>query len=358
MSMNDKSLLDVLKASGCEMPEIGILQPADPFLEIAGEDLRRRIFITENPAGEPLCLRPEFTIPVCLHHLATNASTPRRYAYGGTVFRRRRAGSPEFPQIGLEDLGRTDTNEADADCIADLMATLDTAGRKNTKLVLGDRSLFAALLSGLGLPPGWQERLLRLFGEADQKQAAIDKLSAPIESPEARGEEPAFDELVEQVTQRLDKTGLLHSGGRTAEEIARRMINKMRLERFRLAPSDADILRHYLELDVPLVEAGEALRGFEDRSGLQMGESVAAFAQLVEKLGERGLDLGAARFRGGFGRNLDYYTGVLFEAYGDDERAPLAGGGRYDRLLSLLGAPLSVPAVGFSIWLDRLGEGE
>ncbi|RYG63900.1 ATP phosphoribosyltransferase regulatory subunit, partial [bacterium] len=32
----------------------------------------------------------------------------------------------------------------------------------------------------------------------------------------------------------------------------------------------------------------------------------------------------------------------------------LAGGGRYDRLLTFLGAKAPIPAVGFSIWLDRI----
>ncbi|RVH98840.1 ATP phosphoribosyltransferase regulatory subunit, partial [Sinorhizobium meliloti] len=41
-----------------------VIQPAEPFLDMAGEDLRRRIFMTESETGESLCLRPEFTIPV------------------------------------------------------------------------------------------------------------------------------------------------------------------------------------------------------------------------------------------------------------------------------------------------------
>ena len=59
---------------------------------MAGEDLRRRIFLTESETGEQLCLRPEFTIPVCLDHIANGAHTPARYAYLGEVFRQRRAG--------------------------------------------------------------------------------------------------------------------------------------------------------------------------------------------------------------------------------------------------------------------------
>ena len=59
-------------------------------------------------------------------------------------------------------------------------------------------------------------------------------------------------------------------------------------------------------------------------------------------------------YRASFGRNLEYYTGVLFEAVVGD--IAVAGGGRYDRLCSLLGAAAPVPAVGFSMALDRVEE--
>jgi ATP phosphoribosyltransferase regulatory subunit len=101
---------------------VPLLQPADPFLDIAGEDLRRRIFLTESDTGESLCLRPEFTIPVCRDHIASRAATPHRYAYLGEVFRQRREGSNEFVQAGLEDLGDLDIARADARSLADAVA--------------------------------------------------------------------------------------------------------------------------------------------------------------------------------------------------------------------------------------------
>jgi ATP phosphoribosyltransferase regulatory subunit len=55
-----------------------------------------------------------------------------------------------------------------------------------------------------------------------------------------------------------------------------------------------------------------------------------------------------------FGRPLDYYTGLVFEISADGAARPLAGGGRYDRLLTLLGATTPIPGVGFSVWLDRV----
>lgn len=47
-------------------------------------------------------------------------------------------------------------------------------------------------------------------------------------------------------------------------------------------------------------------------------------------------------------RGLAYYTGIVFECF--DRQGVLraiAGGGRYDKLLSLYGSPKEVPACGF-----------
>ena len=128
-----------LDASEAELVDIPLIQPADPFLDMAGEDLRRRIFLTENENGDSLCLRPEFTIPVCRNHIALNAATPKRYAYLGEVFRQRRDGAAEFLQAGIEDLGATDEAVSDARSIADALACVHAAA-PNAKLeiVLGD----------------------------------------------------------------------------------------------------------------------------------------------------------------------------------------------------------------------------
>src|SRR5690606_19012754 len=109
-------------ANDAELVQIPLIQPAEPFLDTAGEDMRRRIFLTENENGDSLCLRPEFTIPVCRNHIELNAATPKRYAYIGEVFRQRREGPAEFLQAGIEDLGADDEAKSDARSIADAMA--------------------------------------------------------------------------------------------------------------------------------------------------------------------------------------------------------------------------------------------
>src|SRR5215211_6576559 len=103
----DSRLRALFEAAGARWVELPVLYPADPFLETAGEDIRRRMFVTEGPGGERLALRPDFTIPVCLAHLQ-GPGGPMRYAYQGLVFRRHDAGAPERLEAGYENLGRAD----------------------------------------------------------------------------------------------------------------------------------------------------------------------------------------------------------------------------------------------------------
>ena len=96
-----------------------IVHDAAVFVEVAGEDLRRRMVLTSDGDGRELALRPEYTVPVCLHHLVTGAATREaQYAYLGPVFRQRASGPSEFTQAGVESLGRSDAVAADADVLA------------------------------------------------------------------------------------------------------------------------------------------------------------------------------------------------------------------------------------------------
>src|SRR5436305_490152 len=80
-----------------------ILQPAEPFLDLSGEDIRKRMYLTSDPNGHELCLRPDLTIPVSRDYLASPAAgKPQGYCYLGPVFRYREQGPGEFLQVGIE----------------------------------------------------------------------------------------------------------------------------------------------------------------------------------------------------------------------------------------------------------------
>src|SRR6185295_14769869 len=96
-----------------------ILQPAEPFLDLSGEDIRRRMFLTTDPDGNELCLRPDITIPVSRDYLASpDAGAAAGFCYLGPVFRHRGDGPAEFVQAGIESFGRHDTAAADAEMFA------------------------------------------------------------------------------------------------------------------------------------------------------------------------------------------------------------------------------------------------
>src|ERR1700678_3165199 len=86
-----------------------VLQPAEPFLDLSGEDIRRRMFLTSDPHGRELCLRPDLTIPVSRAYLQSPAAGKATgYCYLGVVFRHREGAATEILQAGIESFGRHD----------------------------------------------------------------------------------------------------------------------------------------------------------------------------------------------------------------------------------------------------------
>lgn len=77
-------------------------------------------------------------------------------------------------------------------------------------------------------------------------------------------------------------------------------------------------------------------------------ENLAAIYGLVKAYGAEAY----LTFDLGLYRSLDYYTGMLFEAYLPEMGYPVAGGGRYDKMMQGFG--LNCPATGFALGVDRV----
>ena len=171
-------LRELLAGAGYDFIEPPILFEARIFVELAGEDLRRRLFLANAADGTEMALRPDYTIPVCLHHLA-NGTAKRRagYAYLGPIFRQRPGESGEFLQAGVESLGRGDRAAADADMLKLALEAVALLGGGKTSVRIGDSALFAAVLAALDLGEPWQRRLARAFGDTPRLKALIGKLA-------------------------------------------------------------------------------------------------------------------------------------------------------------------------------------
>jgi ATP phosphoribosyltransferase regulatory subunit len=349
-------------ATRATMTTIPVIQPAAPFLDMAGEDLRRRIFLTESETGEQLCLRPEFTIPVCLSHIADGSHTPARYAYLGEVFRQRRAGGSEFFQAGIEDLGEADTARADARSLAEAVEMVRLAAPKaKLEILLGDQNVFEAVLKALGLPRGWRMRLARTFGNAALLKETLNALAGEQPRPDLNAEMAKLAakgdaaRLTQALAAEMEATGFPAHAGREAGDIAARLIEKAELSSVKMSKKQFAALNEFLALREPLSEAAAHLEQFSAAEGIKLDGALEAFSARIGEMAKLGLEANAVTYDAAFGRPLDYYTGLVFEIRTrNNDIGPLAGGGRYDRLLTLLGANKPIPGVGFSLWLDRL----
>ena len=359
------ALLAVFQRHGYDFADPGVLQPAAIFLDVSGEDLRKRMFMTQDAEGREMCLRPEFTIPVCREHLATSqAGEAGSYSYLGPVFRMR-AGEPgEFWQAGIESLGRSDTQAADAEVLTLTCEALAAAGLAQPDIHLGDVALLKAVIRGLNVASAPARRLLRAVsaGKGAVSVAALD-VAAPMASAAQagliaalQGQDPkAARGFVEDV---LSIAGISTVGGRTAGDIASRFLARAS-EQQETSPEVRSIMSQMLAIHGDPDDGAAALRKLAGAAGLDLDAELDAFEARIGFMAARGLDIGAMRFSTSFARNLDYYTSFIFEVHtpvllSSAPSRPVAGGGRYDTLLGKLGAADPMPAVGASIWLDRL----
>src|ERR1700744_2677021 len=146
----DALLLPFAK-SGYTLAEPPILQPAEPFLDLSGEDIRKSLYLTTDATGEELCLRPDLPIPVARQYLASGqAGQAAGFSYLGPVFRYRWGRPSEFLQAGVESFGRQDRAAADAEMLALALEATTAFGVTGVEIRTGDVALFNALIDALG----------------------------------------------------------------------------------------------------------------------------------------------------------------------------------------------------------------
>jgi ATP phosphoribosyltransferase regulatory subunit len=353
--------LDHLVGAGFSRIDPPVLQPASAFLDMSGEDIRGRLYLTTDASGAELCLRPDFTIPVCLSHLGSSARAEEaQYAYLGPVFRARSGQSGEMIQTGLESYGRRDIEAADAEILALALEAADIAGSGPLKIRIGDARVFDSVLGALGLSEIWLRRVRRglaqgrpleaIMNGGGQGAIAQSGVLAALERADHAGARALVEDL-------LAIAGIATVGGRSAGEIADRFLEQAAARADAGVSSEQQaILRRFLSLSGDPDTASAKLWALARDAKLDLASALDSFDQRVGFLAARGLDISGFDYSAAFVRDLDYYTGFVFEAV--DAAAPNAraaiGGGRYDGLARKLGAAEDLPAVGAAIWIERL----
>jgi ATP phosphoribosyltransferase regulatory subunit len=343
-----------------------MLQPAEPFLDLSGEDIRRRMYLTTAPDGDEFCLRPDLTIPVSRDYLASSAAGKAAgFCYLGPVFRHRTDGPAEFLQAGIESFGRSDKAAADAEMLSLGLEATAHYGVASPDIQIGDVALFASLVAALDLPPAWKRRLIKDFNRKSNLAQDLDRLvlGGNNARPEYQGvlaalagSDPKGAHAL--ITDLLSIAGINAVGGRSVGEIAGRFLEQSALGASARLPCDVrDLIERFLAIQDNPDGAAATLRALAKDASMTsaLAPALDQFESRTGFLEARGVDVKRVRFSTAFGRGFDYYTGLVFELT-DPKRTgdPLVAGGRYDDLLARLGASDPIPAVGFAVWIERL----
>jgi ATP phosphoribosyltransferase regulatory subunit len=358
-------LIAAFERAGYMRASPAILQPAEPFFDLSGEDMRRHMYLVTDTAGREFCLRPDLTIPVARDYLASaTAPQPANLCYLGPVFRDSGTASGEFLQAGIESFGHTDKATADAEVLALGIEATAQYGLGTPRIVIGDVALFAALIAALDLAPAWRRRLLKDFNRKATLAQDLERLT-----PASRQKRNEYQGVLAAlanahpkaahalVTDLLSIAGKTAVGGRSIGEIADRFVEQAELGASNALPAETcALLARFLAVEGTPSEGATALRALGAEAGISLGPALDLFESRIGLLARRGVDVDQIRFATAFGRGVDYYTGFVFELYDPAGRVDgqLVAGGRYDGLFSRLGSPQPVAAVGFAVWIERL----
>ena len=283
--------------------------PAFEFLDVltakCGPEVKEQIYAFKDKAGRDLGLRFDLTVPLA-RVMASHPDLPKpfkRYCIS-RVWRYEEPQSGRFREFWQADADIVGSAkmDADAEVIAVAISCLKRLGMKNFRVRLNNRKILESIAASADVK---KESWLDVF-------RAVDKL----------------DNIGQEgVMQELEKLGLSYDQVSTImAQISRR--------------GDLDAV----ERDVSHALTDRGREGFNELAEIISNLELYNCSEYVV------VDLSLAR-------GLDYYTGPIFEvsAETDVNVGSVAGGGRYDNLIELLGGP-PTPATGISLGVDRLVE--
>jgi len=289
--------------NGFEEYDAPLMEYLDLFTVKSGDEIAEQLFHLTDRGGRNLALRPEIT-PSLARMVAEKLNSLPRPIKWFSLPRLFRAERPqrgrlrEFFQWNVDVIGEA-SELADAECVFVLVDFLQEVGFGPDEIAVrySSRALLAEVLGALDVAEAAQPAVM----------AAMDK----------RGKIPpeTFEKLLTDAL---------------PDEAAR-----------------AGVLR-FLEIEDVPAASPEALG---ERVGMALPAGAAAALEVLDRFRRHLEHFGIAtwcRYDPNIVRGLAYYTGIVYEAIAQGERA-VAGGGRYDNLLELVGAGGEAPATGFGM---------
>ncbi|MGB0900440.1 ATP phosphoribosyltransferase regulatory subunit [Halocynthiibacter sp.] len=348
-------LRSFFETSGATPVEADMLQPAEVLLDLYGEDIRARAYVTSDPLRGELMLRPDFTVPVVQMHM-NHGAEPARYTYSGKVFRRQEEDlgrASEYLQVGYEVFDRDDPAGADAEVFALFNGVLRGKG---LSAVTGDMGILRAAIAGLSASDRRKNALLRHIWRPRKFRSLLDRYSGRTALPATRAklldlmETNSIDVLMENAGAQV--------GIRSDADVrARLAVISEDAQEAPISRSEAEMLEEILSLRAPAPHALSTLRDIAVDLP-KVNDAIVGLETRLNAMAQRGIDVANLDFDASHGRSsMEYYDGFVF-SFLKPGQPPVATGGRYDALTRVLGQGRSIPAVGGVIRPDLLLDAE
>ena len=340
--LSDK-IINTFKSNGFVLSEPDVLLDSEHIIQRSGENFRRSMLTFENEDGKVMCLRPDLTVASCIKFLE-NKSKSKIY-YSGQAYRRGDKKSSDLinDQLGIEILGSKNQLQDDFKVIKTILNSAAKIKNKKIKVKVGDIGLFKKLVNSLDMPERWKLRLIRHFWRPKYFEELLDRLdkNSDIDSVTFDTDKKRFYEM-----KKMNQNKLI--AGRSILEILKRFDKKIKDPRsFSEGKKIAKILRSFLKINCKLSELDKKLSDFKNQNNLK--EEIFKDFKSIQNLKKLNQEI---YFSTNFGRDIEYYTGIVFEVFSGNKE--IARGGRYDDLLKSLGAKKNIQAVGAAINLKNI----
>ncbi len=345
--MKSKKLSEVIiknfKTNGFVLSEPDVLLDSEYIIERSGEKFRSSMLTFESENGKTMCLRPDLTVASCINYLKKKSNS--KIYYSGQAYRRSNYKNSSFinDQLGIEILGSKNQIQDDFKVISTILSSTKKIKNKNIKVRVGDISLFKNLINALEMPERWKLRLIRHFWRPNYFKELLKRLekNSDIDPVTFDTDKKRFYQM-----KKMKKDKVV--AGRPISEILTRFNKKIKDPRsFSDGKQIVKIIKSFLKINCKLSKLDKTLLEFVKKNNLK--KDIFKEFRSIQNLKKLKQDV---NFVANFGREVEYYTGIVFEVFSGKKE--IARGGRYNDLLKSLGARKNIPAVGAAMNLKNI----
>ena len=342
-----ENILRSVKSKGFKYIDLPSVIEANHIVQRSGESFRKFIFSFIDQNGSELCLRPDLTIASCLRYLEDDLKGKEKIFYSGQAYRKSQNKKDSIirDQVGFEIIGSKDEKNDDKEIINTSLKSLQNINYTTGTLTIGNVEIFNLLISKLDIPKRWKLRLLRHFWREKYFNDLLKRLETNSDV------DPTIVEIDKKRYFKMLKEDLFKViAGRSINEILKRFDNKIRDPRgTRKGENVSKIIKDFLKIKCPINKAASELNKFFKKNKINLIVDQKYFPLSNNKISKLNVVFSAS-----FGRQLEYYTGMVFkiDIKSKSKNRNIINGGRYDKLISDLGAKNQVAAVGAALNLN------